>query len=54
MISGRPSLIQVTVVAGEPLEVQVRLEDVDPEVNSRSIIVGGTERSKCLHIKDHA
>ena len=28
MVSGCPSLIQVTVVAGEPVETQVRLDDM--------------------------
>ena len=32
MVSGCPSLVQVTVVAGEPVEMQVRLliDDVGP------------------------
>ena len=30
MVSGRPSLIQVTVVVGEPVEIQVRVDDVAP------------------------
>ena len=30
MVSGCPSLIQVTVVAGEPEEVQVREDDWGP------------------------
>ena len=28
MVSGCPSLIQVTVVAGEPVETQVMLDDM--------------------------
>ena len=30
MVSGCPSLIQVTFVAGEPVEMQVRLDDIGP------------------------
>ena len=40
MVSGCPSLIQVTVVAGEPVDVQVRMEDKDPSVNVKLIICG--------------
>ena len=46
MVSGSPSLLQVTVVAGEPVEVQVRLEDEDPGVNARLEMLGGAEREK--------
>ena len=38
MVSGSPSLIQVTVVAGEPVEVQVRVEDEDPLENTKSLV----------------
>ena len=41
MVSGCPSLIQVTVVAGEPVEVQVRVDDVFPGVNTKLDIFGG-------------
>ena len=41
MISGSPSLIQVTVVAGEPVEVQVRVEDEDPGVNTKQSLILG-------------
>ena len=41
MVSGCPSLIQVTVVAGEPVEMQVRLDDMDPWVNPRCVMLGG-------------
>ena len=30
MVSGCPSLIQVAVVAGEPVEIQVKVEDMEP------------------------
>ena len=35
MVTGCPFLVQETVVAGEPVEVQVRLEDVseDSDIN---------------------
>ena len=35
------SLLKMTVVAGEPVEVQVRLEDEDPGVNSRGLVMLG-------------
>ena len=41
MVSGCPSLIQVTLVAGEPVDVQVRKEDEDPSVNVKLVICGG-------------
>ena len=41
MVSGCPSLIQVTVVAGEAVEIQVKVEDVGPWVNSRCVMLGG-------------
>ena len=40
VVSGCPSLIQVTVVAGEPVDVQVRKEDKDPTVNAKLVICG--------------
>ena len=36
-----PSLVKLTVVAGEPVEVQVRLEDGDPAVNTRGLVMLG-------------
>ena len=42
MVSGCPSLIQVTLVAGEPLEVQINVEDEDPGMNIKHFgIFGG-------------
>ena len=41
MVSGRPFLIQVTVVVGEPVEIQVRLDDTGPWVNPRCVMLGG-------------
>ena len=41
MVSGCPSLIQVTVVAGEPAEMQVRLDDSGPWVNPKRVMLGG-------------
>ena len=41
MVSGCPSLIQVTLVAGEPVEIQVRVDDMDSWVNLRFVILGG-------------
>ena len=35
-----PSLVKVTVVATEPVEVQVRVEDMDPGVNVRLVMLG--------------
>ena len=40
MVSGPPSLIQVTVVAGEPVDVQVRKEDEDSLVNVKLVTCG--------------
>ena len=40
MVSGCPFLIQVTLVAGEPVEIQVTLEDMLPRVTD--VILGGT------------
>ena len=37
-----PSLMKVTVVATEPVEVQVRVEDEDPWVNTRGLLMVGT------------
>ena len=34
------SLMKVTVVATEPVEVQVRVEDEDPGVNIRLVMLG--------------
>ena len=44
MVSGCPSLIQVTLVAGEPVEIQVRVDDICPWVNPRCVILGGSGR----------
>ena len=41
MVSGCPFLIQVTVVAGEPVEIQVTLEDMNPWVTD--VMLGGAE-----------
>ena len=43
------SLERVTVVAGEPAEVQVRVEDEDPRVNTRGLVMeGGAGRDTLL------
>ena len=42
MVSGCPSLIQVTVVAGEPVEIQVSVDDMYSWVNPRCVILGGS------------
>ena len=43
------SLERVTVVAGEPVEVQVRLEFEDPRVNIRGLMMeGGAGRDTLL------
>ena len=39
--SGSPSLIQVTLVAGESVEVQVRVDNGSPGVNTKLVILGG-------------
>ena len=44
MVSGCPSFIQVTLVAGEPVEMQVRVEDVGPWVNPRCVMLGRAGR----------
>ena len=38
-----PSLVKVTLVAGEPEEVQVKVEEEDPGVYTRLVILGGAE-----------
>ena len=38
-----PSLVKVTVVAGEPVEVQVKVEEDVPGVYTRLVILGGAE-----------
>ena len=45
MVSGCSFLIQVTVVAGEPVEIQVKVDDIGSWVNSRCVMLGraGTE-----------
>ena len=35
--------IKVTVVGGEPVEVQVRVERVDPATKSKEVILGGAK-----------
>ena len=37
-----PSLMKVTVVATEPVEVQVRIEDEAPGVNTSGLVMVGT------------
>ena len=44
MVTGCPFLLQVTVVAGEPVEVQVRVEDGFEACEVNAIIVGGAGR----------
>ena len=44
MVSGCPSLIQVTLVAGEPVEIQVKVEDMEPYVSLRCVMLGGAGR----------
>ena len=44
MVSGCPSLIQVTLVAGEPVEIQVKVEDMEPYVSLRCVMLGGAEK----------
>ena len=46
MVSGCPSLIQETVVAGEPVEIQVRADDMDSWVNLRFVMLGGAVRER--------
>ena len=38
MVSGCPFLLQVTVVAGEPVEIQVTIGDMDPLTD---VMLGG-------------
>ena len=45
MVSGCPSFIQVTVVAGEPVEIQVRVEDMGSWVNPSCTMLGGAEKN---------
>ena len=56
-VSASPSLVHVTVVAGEPVEVQVRVREAAS--NSRSLMVGaageeGGVYSICSRIPDIA
>ena len=41
MVSGHPFLVQVTVVAGEPVEIQVRVEDEREVCEVNVTILGG-------------
>ena len=41
-----PPLMKVTVVATEPVEVQVRVEDGDPGVNTSGLVMLGTATGK--------
>ena len=50
MISGCPSLIQVTVVAGEPVEIQVMVDDMDSWVNLRFVMLGGAVRERAPYL----
>ena len=45
MVSGCPFLIQVTVVAGEPVEIQVTVEDMNPRVTDVMLGGAGEEHS---------
>ena len=49
MVSGCPSLIQVTLVAGEPVEIQVRVDNMDSWVNLKFVMLGGAVREE-FHI----
>ena len=49
MVRGCPFLVQVTVVAGEPVEVQVRVED-KLEVCEVNVTILGGAGGKILHI----
>ena len=44
MVTGCPFLLQVTVVAGEPVEVQVRLEDELEACEVNAVTLGGAGR----------
>ena len=50
MVSGCPSLIQVTLVAGEPVEIQVRVDDIDSWVNLRFVMLGGAVRERVPYL----
>ena len=41
MINGFPSFIQVTLAAGDPVEVQVSVEDEDPGLRTRQPVILG-------------
>ena len=43
-----PSLMKVTVVAIEVVEVQVRLEDEDPRVNTRGLVMLGIAAAESI------
>ena len=52
MVSGCPSQTQVTVVAGEPVEIQVRVDDMYPWVNPRCVILGGSGEEMTHSLND--
>ncbi len=59
MSSGEPSFIHVTVVAGEPVEVQVSVNGLGSKV--RLSMLGGANKTmryqralKCLYVRESA
>ena len=48
MVRGCPSLVQVTLVAGEPVEVQVRVEDENPGVNTKLVMLGAAGEKQII------
>ena len=53
MVNGCPSLIQVTLVAGEPVEIQAKVEDVGSWVNPRWVMLGGAGKTLCAKLGLH-
>ena len=51
MVTGCPFLVQETVVAGEPVEVQVRAEDESEDSEVNDTILGGAGRREVFRIK---
>ena len=42
MVNGSPSFIQVSLVAGDPIEVQVSVEDEDPGLRTKQSAILGS------------
>ncbi len=50
MTSGEPSFIHVTVVAGEPVEVQVSVLVIESGSKVRLVMLGGADKTKGIEM----